>query len=337
MTKLLLLLRTSLPSTKWRPVVLHRPQCRHESPRGYVSRAHPTPVPTAPIQEALETLLAEMEDRHLRRLQRWEANKEERIAQRAAYLSRRGRPSVHPTEEQFKQEANSTPYRKMDETISLALQLNLDPRKPGQSLRGSLSLPHGNGKVFSVAVFTDDPDLAAQALERGAVAAGGSSLVESIKNGRTSLASFQRTIACPEIMPQLSSIARLLGPRGLMPTPKLDTVVSNQVLLDALERQRSGISNYRTDREGVLHVGLGRGSFGVEKLMDNVREFMNRVQAIKPESFGKGKKTGGKGGAGKGAKYYLKAHLSATQSKKSVALDLRTIDPTSSFFMSVPQ
>lgn len=120
--------------------------------RGYVTRAHATPLPTTPIEDALQTLLSEMDDRHVHRQKRWENNKEKRVAQRASYLGQKGKPA-HPSEEEVKAEASSSPYRGMDETISLALQLNLDPRKPGQSLRGSLSLPHGNGKKFSVAVF----------------------------------------------------------------------------------------------------------------------------------------------------------------------------------------
>jgi large subunit ribosomal protein L1 len=303
--------------------------------RGYVTRAHATPLPTTPIEDALQTLLSEMDDRHVHRQKRWENNKEKRVAQRASYLGQKGKPS-HPSEEEVKAEASSSPYRGMDETISLALQLNLDPRKPGQSLRGSLSLPHGNGKKFSVAVFTDDASIADQALSRGAAVAGGASLIESIKNGQVSLTSFQRTIASPEMMPQLSSIARLLGPRGLMPNPKLNTIQPKEMLLQTLDEQQSGISNYRTDKEGIVRIGVGRGSFGKDKLMDNVRELMNEIQGVKPESFGKGKKSG-KGGSAKGTKYYLKAHLSSTQSKKSVLVDLRTLDPTSSFFMSSPQ
>merc|ERR1719253_1794837 len=99
-------------------------------------------------------------------------------------------------------------------------------------------------------------------------------------------------------MPRMSAVARILGPRGLMPNPKLNTIVPP------------------------------------DKLLANVREFMNEIQAVKPESFGKGKK--GQKKVAKGTKYYLKAHLSSTQSKGSILVDLRTIDPTSSFFMSDP-
>eukprot|EP00956_Cyclotella_meneghiniana_P038052 scaffold148285_cov28-Cyclotella_meneghiniana.AAC.1 len=123
---------------------------------------------------------------HALRQQRCEANKPKRLQQRIEYLARHGKPS-HPTSDEIKHEAENKEYRRMDETIELALQLNLDPRKPGQSLRGSLALPHGNGKQFAEAVFTDDDNLASQALASGAIAAGGSSLIESIQNGNTSL------------------------------------------------------------------------------------------------------------------------------------------------------
>ena len=300
--------------------------------RAYKTRAHPTPTPQAPIREALLTIISDMDARHELRKIRWEENKETRVKQRAEYLSRNGKPS-HPSAEEVKEEAEKEEYRRMDETISMALQLNLDPRKPGQSLRGSLALPHGNGKRFAVAVFTDDPDLAQQALDQGAIAAGGASLIESIQSGTLPLTIIDRSIATPEMMPVLSSIARLLGPRGIMPNPKLNTIQPKEAILETLANQQSGISNYRTDKEGIVRLSVGKGSFGVDKLSDNVRELMNEIQAVKPESFGKGKK--GKGG-GKGTKYYLKAHLSSTQGKNSVMVDLRTIDPTSVFFMSDP-
>eukprot|EP00581_Thalassiosira_minuscula_P010281 CAMPEP_0183711362 /NCGR_PEP_ID=MMETSP0737-20130205/6884_1 /TAXON_ID=385413 /ORGANISM="Thalassiosira miniscula, Strain CCMP1093" /LENGTH=344 /DNA_ID=CAMNT_0025939855 /DNA_START=148 /DNA_END=1182 /DNA_ORIENTATION=- len=306
--------------------------------RGYISRAHPefTVIPSYPVGEAVQTVIDGMGERHLRRAERWEKNKENRVEQRAAYLASRGN-AAHPTPDQVRSDAASSAYRRMDETVELAVQLNLDPRKPGQSLRGSLALPHGNGKTFAVAVFTEDMELAQRALEAGAAVAGGASLIESIQNGNTSLSSFQRTLATKDVMPSLSSVARLLGPRGLMPNPKLGTILDGppEDVLDALSKQMSGMSTYRTDREGIVRLGIGKGSFGPDKLLDNIRETMNELQAIKPETFGKGRK--GQKKVAKGTKYYLKAHLSSTQSKGSVMLDLRTIDPTSSFFMSEPQ
>jgi len=302
------------------------------SVRTYVTRAHPSPLPTAPIQNAIESLLAGIETRHQSRTERWEKNKDSRVDQFISYVDKRNNPSGLPTPDEIRDEANSKPYRRMDETIELALQLNLDPRKPGQSLRGSLSLPHGNGKSFQVAVFTSDVKVATAAKEAGAIAAGGEELIESIQNGTTSISGFERTLASPEMMSQLAPIARLLGPRGLMPNPKLNTIIKPDDMLDALQLQMSGVSNYRTDKEGIVRLGIGKGSFGTDKLLDNIREMMNEIQSVKPESFGKGKK--GQKKVAKGTKYYLKAHLSSTQSKGSLLVDMRTLDPTSSFFMS---
>ena len=305
------------------------------SRRDYVTRAHATPTPTSPIRHALQTILDGAHERHASRLERWENNKDKRVEQRVSYLLKRGGSGM-PSPDEVRNEASTSPYRGMDETIELALQLNLDPRKPGQSLRGSMKLPHGNGKSFGVAVFTDDANLAARALERGAVVAGGSSVVDMIKDGSISLSSFQRTLATPEMLSQLSSVARILGPRGMMPNAKIGTIVPHDALLDALSSQRSGVSNYRTDKEGIVRLGIGKGSFGLDRLLDNVREVMNEIHGVKPESFGKGRK-GQKGKVAKGTKYYLKAHLSATQGRGSVLVDIRTIDPTSAFFMGEPQ
>jgi large subunit ribosomal protein L1 len=305
------------------------------SRREYVTRAHATPTPTSPIRLALRSILDGAIERHASRLERWEKDKERRVEQRVSYLLRRGGSGM-PSPDDVRAMASSSPYRGMDETIELALQLNLDPRKPGQSLRGSMTLPHGNGKTFDVAVFTDDHTLATSALENGAIVAGGSNVIDMIKDGSVSLSSFQRTLATPDMVSQLSSVARILGPRGMMPNAKIGTIVPHDSLLDALASQRSGVSNYRTDKEGIVRLGIGKGSFGIDKLIDNVREVMNEIHGVKPESFGKGRK-GQKGKVAKGTKYYLKAHLSATQGKGSVLVDIRTIDPTSAFFMGEPQ
>jgi len=234
------------------------------------------------------------------------------------------------------------PYRNQDETIELALNLNLDPRKPGQAIRGSISLPHGTGKKVNVVVFTsDDQSETIQSVkEAGAAHAGGASLIQSIANGEIPV-NFDRALATPDMMPQLSKIARILGPRGLMPNAKLDTIQPADRLAEAVKAQAAGMVQFRTDKNGIVHAGVGKGSFTPEQLSDNIREFMNAIQTIKPESYGKGKKkTGGagkdkgKGGGGKD-KFFLKAYLGASQAKGSLNVDFRTLDPTSSSFMAV--
>ena len=236
------------------------------------------------------------------------------------------------------------PYRNQDETIELALNLNLDPRKPGQALRGSCSLPHGTGKTVSVVVFTNDAELAKSLQEqggdnKGAVVAGGDELISDLASGVVPL-TFDRALATPDMMSSLSSIARLLGPRGLMPNAKVGTIAPPTQLADVLQQQQAGQIQYRTDKSGIVHAGVAKGSFSKEQIVDNIQAFMNTIQEVKPDSFGKGKKKGGGGGKGggksgggnKNAKYYLKAHVTSSQGK-GVQVDLRTVDPTSTFFM----
>ena len=243
------------------------------------------------------------------------------------------------------------PYRNQDETIELALNLNLDPRKPGQALRGSCSLPHGTGKTVSVVVFTNDDALAQSIAEaggdtttttsKGTVVAGGDDLISDLASGTVPL-TFDRALATPDMMPSLAPIARLLGPRGLMPNAKVGTIVPPAQLREVLREQQAGQIQYRTDKAGIVHAGVAKGSFAKDQIVDNIQAFMNAIQEVKPDSFGKNKKKGGGGGGGKGggkgggnnknAKYYLKAHVTSTQGR-GVPVDLRTVDPTSTFFM----
>ena len=216
------------------------------------------------------------------------------------------------------------PYRNQNETIDLALNLNLDPRKPGQALRGSTSLPYGTGKKVSILVFASEDATIKAATEAGATAAGGASLVESIARGEVPV-DFDRALATPDMMPSLSKIARILGPRGLMPNAKVKTIQPDGKIVDAIKEQAAGSLLYRTDKDGVIHAGIGKGSFTEEELLDNIKSFMNTIQSVKPESFGKGKK-GKKKGSTKNAKYYLSAYLSATQSKGSMNINLLTLD-----------
>lgn len=230
--------------------------------------------------------------------------------------------------------------------VELAINLNVDPRRPGQALRGSLALPHGTGKTVSCLVFTSDSAVAAKAEEAGHKA-GGDELIDRIIGGTEPLESYQRAMATKDILPLVQKqLARLLGPRGLMPNPKTNTIFDDG---DTLLRSLTEVANtvtYRTDASGILHFVLGKGSFSSEQLLDNFQIICQKVQEIKPESYGKGKKkksSGGGGGGGgdkkqsKNVKYWLRAHLTATQGKGSVRMDLRSVDPTSPFFMKEPE
>lgn len=278
--------------------------------RWYVSRAHPPKsIPTYFIEDALKSVLEGVEERKIHREKRWEKYKFQR--------ERKG----------MKIEG---PYRNQDETIELSLNLNLDPRKPGQSLRGSVSLPNGTGKKMSIIVFTEDGETATAAMAAGATVAGGSDLIQQIQDG-TQAVTFNRVIATPDVMPSLSKVARILGPRGLMPNAKLNTIQPSDKIIDAV-KETAGVVQYRTENNGIIQAGIGKGSFDSDALLENIRAFMNEIQSVKPESFGKGKKKANM----KNAKFYLKAHLTAAQGKGSTNINLATIDPTSPFFMDKP-
>lgn len=275
----------------------------------YHSRAHPKPIPEFAVNDALSSLLKDVNGRKRLRTRRFK---------------RRGFET-------------NTLVDHPDETIELAVNLNLDPRKPGQALRGSISLPNGTGKKqMDCLVFTSDPSLQDAALKAGAKFAGGESLADEIVAGRVAVDTIQRSLATAEIMPMISKkVARLLGPRGLMPNAKEGTLLQgNSELLEALETQLAGKQvPYRTEKEGIVHVPVGKGSFGKTKLLENIGEVMKTIFDVKPENYGKGKK---KKSTGKGTKYLLRASVSSTQGK-GVRLDLRTMDPNSTFFLSSPE
>lgn len=280
------------------------PSCLRPPNRSYISRAHPSAIPEYSVVQALQETLSEVEQRQKRRYQKW-------------------------NRQQTKGRTQKPEPDRMDETIELALNLNLDPKKPGQALRGSVLLPNGSGKKISCIVFTSDPALQDAALQAGALHAGGTELLDRIAQGEIPI-NFQRSLATTEMMTPLSkSIARILGPRGLMPNAKTGTLVSPADLPSVLETQLAGKEvPYRTDREGIIHTIVGKGSFGTEKLLENIEAVMKKLFAVKPEFYGKDRKKK----VGKGAKYLLRASISSTQGKGR-RLDVRTIDPTSSSFL----
>jgi large subunit ribosomal protein L1 len=190
-------------------------------------------------------------------------------------------------------------------------------------------------------IFTSDPVVIQKAKEAGHMA-GGEQLIDGILEGTEPIDAYQRAMATKDILAQVQKqLARLLGPKGLMPNPKTNTIFdSGDALLTSLNEVANTIT-YRTDASGILHFVLGKGSFSAEQLLDNMQTICQTVQEIKPESYGKAKKKGGSGGSkkkmGKNVKYWLRAHLTATQAKGSVRMDLRSVDPTSPFFMKEPE
>jgi len=220
-------------------------------------------------------------------------------------------------------------YRNVDENVEIVIHTGLDPRKPNQLVRGSTVLPHGTGKLNKVCVFTsaaspgknddDSTAMVEQLTKMGASFVGAEPLIDDIKNGNVSLSEFDRTIASQDMVPKLGQIARILGPRGLMPNVKLGTVVPDTSNLPAaVKRQLSGVLNYRVDKTGNVHVVVGKWSFGSEKLLENIAAFMNVMQDNKPE--------GNKG------KYMKQVYITALQGK-GIKIDLKTVDPGSAFFM----
>lgn len=218
------------------------------------------------------------------------------------------------------------------------MNLNLDPRKPGQNLRGSVLLPNGTGKsrTKKILVFTTNSEVgdSLRALGISDLEVGETDLLERIVNGDLPVTAIERIIASQDMMGQIQKkAARLLGPRGLMPNSKMGTLVPSpdelEPLLNELEKSRP----YRTDKEGIVHVAIGKGSMGEQKLMENLGAVIKEIYENKPESYGKSKK-GSKSKVSSKGQYVLRAHLGATQSRGTIRLDPRTVDPTSPSYMS---
>ncbi len=194
-------------------------------------------------------------------------------------------------------------------------------------------MPHGTGKSVKCLVFSSDSDLIAKANSQGHLA-GGDDLLQQISNGEVNLDKYTRALATQDwISPIQKSLARILGPRGLMPNPKTNTVFDTPEDLWETLQDQSNTVTYRTESDGILHFPVGKASFDMSQLMENMQAIFLTVQDVKPENYGKGKK---KKSMGKNVKYWLRASLSATQGK-GIRMDLRTVDPTSPFFMKEPE
>jgi large subunit ribosomal protein L1 len=165
---------------------------------------------------------------------------------------------------------------KFDETVELAMRLGVDPRKADQIVRGTVSLPGGTGQDVRVAVFAAG-DAAAAAREAGADIVGADDLVERVQGG---FLDFDVAIATPDIMGMVSKVARILGPRKLMPNPKTGTVTTD--VGQAVSEFKGGKVEYRTDKFGNIHVPVGKASFEKKRLLENVRAVVDEVQRAKP-------------------------------------------------------
>ena len=165
---------------------------------------------------------------------------------------------------------------KFDETIEISLNLGVDPRHADQMVRGVISLPHGTGKKMRVAVFARD-EKAEEAKLAGADVVGAEDLAEDMQKGNLN---YDRIIATPDLMGVVGRIGKVLGPKGLMPNPKLGTVTADVKV--AVEAAKSGQVQYRAEKTGIVQAGVGKVSFGSEKLTENVKSFIDAVQRARP-------------------------------------------------------
>lgn len=194
---------------------------------------------------------------------------------------------------------------KFDETIEIAINLGVDPRYADQMVRGLMSLPHGTGKTLRVGVFARG-EKAEEARAAGADVVGDEDLAEKIQAGQID---FDRCIATPDMMALVGRLGKVLGPRGLMPNPKLGTVTMD--VKGAVSAAKSGQVEYRAEKGGVVHAGIGKASFTATNLVENIRAFVDAVQKARP--------TGVKG------TYMKKIYLSSTMGP-GVEIDISSVN-----------
>ena len=165
---------------------------------------------------------------------------------------------------------------KFDETIEISMNLGIDPRHADQMVRGVVSLPNGNGKAMKIAVFAKDKK-AEEAKQAGADVIGAEDLAEDMQKGNLD---YDRVIATPDMMGVVGKIGKVLGPKGLMPNPKLGTVTPD--VKAAVEAAKSGQVQYRAEKTGIVQAGIGKISFGSDKLIENVNSFIEAIQKSRP-------------------------------------------------------
>ena len=165
---------------------------------------------------------------------------------------------------------------KFDETLEISMNLGIDPRHADQMVRGVVSLPNGNGKTMKVAVFAKDTK-ADEAKEAGADIVGAEALAEDMENGNLN---YDRVIATPDMMGVVGKIGKILGPKGLIPNPKLGTVTAD--IQAAVKAAKSGQVQYRAEKTGIVQAGIGKVSFGTDKLVDNANSFIEAIQKSRP-------------------------------------------------------
>jgi large subunit ribosomal protein L1 len=164
---------------------------------------------------------------------------------------------------------------KFDETVEIAIRLGIDPKKADQIVRGTVALPHGTGKKVRVLAITKTKHAEAEAA--GADVVGFEDVIERIKGGWTDV---DVIVATPEAMPEIGKLGKILGPRGLMPNPKAGTVTQN--IAQAITEIKAGKVEFRVDKFGILHLGVGKMSFSEQQIRENLAEFFRNVMRLKP-------------------------------------------------------
>jgi large subunit ribosomal protein L1 len=165
---------------------------------------------------------------------------------------------------------------KFDETIEVAINLGVDPRHADQMVRGVCQLPNGSGRTVRVGVFARGPK-AEEALKAGADVVGAEDLLEIVQSGKIE---FDRCIATPDLMPLVGRLGKVLGPRGLMPNPKVGTVTMD--VAGAVKAAKGGAVEFRVEKAGIIHGGVGKASFDAAKLAENIKAFTDAVVKAKP-------------------------------------------------------
>ncbi len=186
------------------------------------------------------------------------------------------REASYPVSEAVKLIKEGAAVTKFDETVEIAINLGVDPRHADQMVRGTVSLPHGTGKSLRVAVFAKG-DKVKEAEDAGADLVGGEELAEKIQKGEIE---FERCIATPDMMAVVGKLGKVLGPKGLMPNPKLGTVTPD--VKGAVHAAKAGQIEFRVEKAGIVHAGIGKTSFSDDALTENVTAFVDAIAKAKP-------------------------------------------------------
>ena len=206
--------------------------------------------------------------------------------------------------EEAVKEIKSRAKTKFDETVDIAVRLGVNPKHADQMVRGAVVLPHGTGQTLRVAVFAKG-DKAAEATKAGADKVGAEDLMEEMQSGKLD---YDRVIATPDMMGQVGRLGKVLGPRGLMPNPKLGTVTND--VAEAVKAAKGGQVEFRAEKAGLIHAGVGKASFTEKALIENVKAFVSAINKAKP--------SGSKG-------TYLKKVSIASTMGPGVKLDVATL------------